>query len=289
MAVVEIQGGDNFVNLRMDNNCGVYIVISPSKGRYIGSSKNLKKRFNRYKNLSCHNQYALISSFKKYGFDNHIIKVLIYCEEKELLFWERIFGDLYLSLADFKNGLNIRLPGYGEIPQSLTEEMRKRIKEGCRKRWAKTEEREKTSQRAKIALQSKDLRDRLRESAINQWDEKARNKKSEERKKYYQDNPQLKEQYSKKIKEYRSNNPEVANRCNSALVNYYKNNPSARSEQAKRRFKNNPNHPTATKVINIETNQIFSSIESLAKILGVTGTTVTNRIKSKKYFPYQFA
>lgn len=272
----------------LKSNCGVYLIVSPSNGRYVGSSKNLSKRFNRYKNLSCHNQYALVSSFKKYGFENHKISVLIHCKEDELLFWERIFGDLYLSLADFKNGLNIRLPGYGDVPQSLTEEMRAKIRAGCKKRWDNIEERKKTSERGKKAMQNHELRLRLRESAINQWDTLAKENKSRERKKYYEDNPQAKIEYSNKMKEYRSKNPEMAKKSFSALTNYYNENPNARSELRKKYFKENPDkHPNALKVVNIETNEIFNSIEAVANILGVTGTTVTNRMKSGKYFPFK--
>lgn len=261
----------------LNKYCGVYLIVSPSNGRYIGSSKSLSKRFNRYKNLSCANQYALISSFKKYGFENHKIKVLIYCIESELLFWERVFGDLYLSLADFPNGLNIRLPGYGDVPQSLIEEMRKVIKLGCKKRWSNIEEREKTSQRAKIAMQSSELRNRLREAAINQWDEKARNRKSEERVLFYKNNPEERKKSSERFKKIMSERPYLRLKAKETFNLYYESHPRI----------------NARKVYNINTGEIFQSIESAALSIGVRSRNLARWLSGRspnntpiRYFEY---
>lgn len=252
----------------LNTNCGIYIIISPSNGRYVGSSKNIKKRFNRYKNLACINQYALISSFKKYGYENHKIKMLMYCKPEELLFWERVFGDLYRSLADFENGLNIRLPGYDEPTKALTEEMRAIIRNGCKKRWDKKEERRKTSERAKEVFKNPELRNRLRDAANNQWDEEARKRKSDKMREYYKNNPEARKRLVEANKAFFQKNPDARKKSNQALVDYYKNDPNARYEVAKKRvFKNG--HPTAKKIINTETGKTYPSIRALAKELGV--------------------
>ena len=108
---------------------GVYLIVNPNNKRYVGSSVNLNRRFSRYRNLSCKNQPAIYASLKKHGYENHKVKILMYCNKEDLFFWERTFGDLYLSLADFDNGLNIQLPGYEDKPRIMTDEQKKKISE----------------------------------------------------------------------------------------------------------------------------------------------------------------
>ena len=62
----------------MVKTCVIYKIVSPSNKVYIGQTRNLRCRFNRYKNLHCKNQSALYQSLLKYGFNNHTFEVLQY-------------------------------------------------------------------------------------------------------------------------------------------------------------------------------------------------------------------
>ena len=131
----------NKVFPKLESKIGVYLIISPTGGRYVGSSKRLDKRFNRYKNLSCSRQSAIYASLSKHGWDKHKFSILIYCEEVDLLFWERCFGDIYLASANFTQGLNIVLPGYDDVPQHRTKEFNDKVSAIQKKRFENPESR----------------------------------------------------------------------------------------------------------------------------------------------------
>lgn len=308
------------------SNCGVYLIVSPSNGRYVGSSKSLKKRFNRYKNYSCSRQPAILASLKKYGYENHKVKVLMYCEEKELYFWERVFGDIYLALAEHPNGLNLTLPGYDDVPQVRSEEFRKRVSEIQKKRFENPEERKNVSTKSKKALADLSVRKKMSETHKKRFENlDERKKRSEVRKAYYKNNPEAINKLSKIAKEAQSR-PEVRKKCQAALNRYYAENPNIRSERMKEwhktnpnfknqgqklkeTYKNNPelkkilsekaklqfanpeNHPSSRRVINIETGEKFPCVKSLAEYLRRPRQTVRNWLQgiSKNPTPYRYA
>jgi group I intron endonuclease len=80
---------------------GIYCITSPSGKIYIGSSNNIKRRWNSYKGLRCKGQKHLYSSFKKHGVENHTFEVVLDCTTEELLDKEQ----MYLNF--FKPELNI--------------------------------------------------------------------------------------------------------------------------------------------------------------------------------------
>ena len=94
----------------MNNNCGVYIIENViNHKKYIGSSKNLKKRklchFNnlrKNKHCTCHLQLA----FNKYGEESFEFRAILYCEESELLEMERQAFILY-NCCDRRYGYNL--------------------------------------------------------------------------------------------------------------------------------------------------------------------------------------
>lgn len=306
----------------LNNDCGIYLIVSPTNKRYVGSSKSLKKRFNRYKNYSCSRQCAILSSLLKYKFENHKLNVLFYCEEKELLFWERVFGDLYLASADFENGLNITLPGYDDIPQLRTKEFRQRVSDIQKKRFLNPDEREKVSQRTKLALAGK--KDIIRAAQKKRYENpEQRQIRSKTRKDYYKKNPDAIVKMSQDAKKRFDTNPELKEKCVTALNKYYQENPNIRSERMKLWHKTNPkfknqsvrlkeyynnnpeaklkaseksklqfanpeNNPRSKKVVNTETGEMFSCIKLLAKHLSKKPETVTKWIKNNK-IPYRYA
>jgi hypothetical protein len=80
-------------------NCGIYKIGNLINGHcYIGQSVNLNSRkyghFHSLKNgthSNRHFQYA----FDKYGEENFIFKIILYCEQDQLTYYEQKFVDLY--------------------------------------------------------------------------------------------------------------------------------------------------------------------------------------------------
>jgi len=86
-------------------NTGVYQIVNRiTRKRYIGSGKNLKRRKNDHflllrKNI--HYNIHLQKSYNKYGKDNFNFEILLFCDKKNLIFYEQSIIDYY----DFKNEL----------------------------------------------------------------------------------------------------------------------------------------------------------------------------------------
>jgi len=99
---------------------GIYKITNKKNNKiYIGSSKNIKNRFSKHKNLlrsNKHHSIKLQRAWNKYGADNFIFEVIEYCNEDELLDRENYYLDLLLKSKDyrknrsdyfFENGYNI--------------------------------------------------------------------------------------------------------------------------------------------------------------------------------------
>ena len=74
---------------------GIYCITNPVGHIYIGSSNNIKKRWNVYKNLSCKGQKGIYNSLIKYGYDAHTFEVIYECNKEELIIKEQMFLDFY--------------------------------------------------------------------------------------------------------------------------------------------------------------------------------------------------
>lgn len=259
----------------LNKKCGVYLIKSPSSGRYVGSSKNLPKRFNRYKNYSCSRQSAILASLKKYGFENHEIKVLMYCNEAELLFWERVFGDIYLASANFKNGLNITLPGYGDVPQVRTQEFRDRISQTQKRRFENVEEREKTAKATRAGF-TEDVKAKMSKIHTERFnDPELRKQRSEVRKRYYINNPDAKKSASETTKRVMEQRPELREKAKQTFAKYYEQNPEARKRNEK-------------PIINIQTREVFKGISCILELVGVSRKVMQNRLKGYACNPTPF-
>ena len=57
----------------------IYKITSPKNKVYVGSTINIKKRFNSYRNLKCKTQVRLYRSFIKYGVENHKFEIITEC------------------------------------------------------------------------------------------------------------------------------------------------------------------------------------------------------------------
>jgi group I intron endonuclease len=75
--------------------CGIYSITNNSNGYvYIGSSKNIKRRFYNHNNKlkrGVHENIFLQKEFIVYGDDNFIFDILMICEESELYKYEEEF------------------------------------------------------------------------------------------------------------------------------------------------------------------------------------------------------
>lgn len=105
---------------------GIYKITNPKGKIYIGSSKNIPKRWKEYYSLRCENQPKLYRSLKKYGLENHKFEIVWICDEEYLYFFERLMGEHFKTID---KGLNCSLPGYGSKPMIMSEETIQKLRE----------------------------------------------------------------------------------------------------------------------------------------------------------------
>ena len=76
-------------------NCGIYQITNTINGKkYIGQSKNLKKRLINHKSLLLHNKHPnkhLQNSVEKYGIENFNFSIITYCKKNQLNSFEQWF------------------------------------------------------------------------------------------------------------------------------------------------------------------------------------------------------
>lgn len=81
--------------------CGIYVIQNKITGDcYFGQSVNVYKRLNGH--LVCltqghHDNSRLLHAFSKYGRDNFIFAVILYCEQSELTHYEQLCVDTFQS------------------------------------------------------------------------------------------------------------------------------------------------------------------------------------------------
>ena len=110
-------------------NKGIYKITNIINNKvYIGQSTNLKDRIKQHKsmikNYNENNNY-LRKATKKYGYKNFKIEIIKFCDEKELVYYEIYYIDLYKS-SDRKFGYNIELGG--NINKHLSKEQIDKMK-----------------------------------------------------------------------------------------------------------------------------------------------------------------
>lgn len=87
---------------------GVYKITNPNNQIYVGSSKNIERRFKQYKYLRKNEQHKVRNSILKYSYDNHKFEVIEECSLQELLIKERYYCLLYNVLD--RTNLNLKIP-----------------------------------------------------------------------------------------------------------------------------------------------------------------------------------
>jgi group I intron endonuclease len=106
--------------------CGVYKVTSPVGKVYVGSSKNIARRFEDYKKLSCSKQIKLYNSLKKYGSKTHEFDILELCEDVNLYTRERYWQEYY-NVLDRSEGLNCKYVQTDESRVVYSDETRDKV------------------------------------------------------------------------------------------------------------------------------------------------------------------
>lgn len=121
---------------------GIYKITSPLGKVYVGSSKEIERRFIRYKRLQCKKQSKLYNSLIKYGVENHIFDIIEICNIEDLYIKEFEYGTKF-NVLDREVGLNLRLPDPILKKIIISEEHRENISKGQRGKKASKEAREK--------------------------------------------------------------------------------------------------------------------------------------------------
>lgn len=86
----------------------IYKITSKTNKIYIGSTFNIKSRWNLYLKLKCKDQPRLYNSLLKHGIENHKFEVISECNIYDRYKQESYYGNLYNCLGN--NGLNCCLP-----------------------------------------------------------------------------------------------------------------------------------------------------------------------------------
>lgn len=92
---------------------------------YIGSTTNVKLRFNYYRRLKCKQQIKLYRSFIKYGVFNHIFIIIDECPDNLKLKVERVYGIVFNVLD--RSNLNLKIPGKDKFYKSFSDETRAKM------------------------------------------------------------------------------------------------------------------------------------------------------------------
>lgn len=104
----------------------IYKITSPSGKIYIGQTGDYKKRLNSYRGMQCKKQAKLYWSFLKYGFKEHVFKIVKTCTKIELNHFECFYINMY-NTFNTKMGLNLRSGGHNS---KMSDSTKKKLSEG---------------------------------------------------------------------------------------------------------------------------------------------------------------
>ena len=87
------------------SNIGIYMIENRINGKlYIGQTNNLSRRHKRHFSdlrANVHPNPHLQHSFNKYGEENFNFKIILYCEEDDLTYFE----DFFIKFFNFNKNL----------------------------------------------------------------------------------------------------------------------------------------------------------------------------------------
>lgn len=118
---------------------GIYIITNKVSGhRYIGQSRDIKRRFAEHRTKGKEHNYLLDRAFKKYGYENFSYEVLEECDASELDEREMYY------IAKLKPEYNRTAGGVG-CKMPLTEEQKEHLRQCGKRQWANMTEEQKRS------------------------------------------------------------------------------------------------------------------------------------------------
>jgi group I intron endonuclease len=116
-------------------NCGVYQIKNTiNKHAYIGSSVDIHRRILKHKrtlNKGTHHNAYLQRSYKKYGAENFIYSVLLYCDKTHTTYFEQTCVNALAPEYNFSN--DVVSPMYGKRHSKEMREYFSKIRKGVPK------------------------------------------------------------------------------------------------------------------------------------------------------------
>jgi len=235
----------------MNNNINgtIYKISFPNHKNYIGITIcDIKKRQKEHKcSANSGDTRCLYNALRKY---NDKLET-DFCEEidtasslEELYEKEKLYIQKYNSHYIHGNGYNMTYGGEGNHGYIFTEEDKKNMSDGQKKRFENLEEREK------LALQSRnywheneEAKEKMRQLKKEQCNEEWREKQSETLKNTHKNNPELAKQHSERMTQMHEDNPELAKQHSERMTQMYKDNPELAKQNGiklKQTYKDNP-------------------------------------------------
>ena len=223
----------------------IYKITSPSNKIYIGSTINIKNRFNRYKRLDCKAQIRLYNSFLKYGFNNHNFEIVeesdIDLMKKRETYWGSYFNVLQ------EKGLNCRLPKDGEKYEFMSIETREKLAKAFKGFKHTNESKKKISIAHKGKILSEETKLKMKTS----------------RKNYV-----CSEETKRKISE-----KNIGKKRNETVI--------LKMSESRKRGK----HSLAKKVINIKTKEIYDCLKDVSEKYKINYSTLRNWLSVTRTTP----
>lgn len=112
----------------MEKICGIYSIFNTKTNKYyIGSSVNIKRRFNEHKKHLQYNNHInphLQSTYNKYGLSSLIFNIIEECDESLLEERENYYINKYKS-NDSRYGYNIAIAYHGKMKQEVKDKISK--------------------------------------------------------------------------------------------------------------------------------------------------------------------
>ena len=102
----------------------VYIIISPTNRKYVGSTVNVNNRIRQYKTLNCKGQTKLYNSIKKHSWEKHYFKIIWSGNINNMYFYETKVA-LKLNTLSPEN-LNCKIPKLGDSFSFVSKETREK-------------------------------------------------------------------------------------------------------------------------------------------------------------------
>lgn len=101
------------------------MITSPTGRIYVGSTVNIKQRWNSYKQYKCKDQPKIYNSLIKYKAENHIFEVVWEGSVFEMYKYETLIGWGFNVLES--ENLNLTLPQLGNIYSCVSQETKNKI------------------------------------------------------------------------------------------------------------------------------------------------------------------